>query len=317
MNFEACPHGGGIEAAARRWCCKPNDVIDLSTGLHPAGPPAWLGTWLQQHSDLVGRYPDADGEPARTALATYFAVPVSNVLMIAGAQAMIEVIFQAMPWQSLAIRTPCYREPLRCAQRAACRIHSYAIGDPIPDADAVWITSPSNPFGDQQPLPMNRLGVLDESYMAFAQRRDLGLLPQWIRLGSLTKTFCIPGLRLGYVIAETHIIEALTRWLPPWPATTLGLHLLPLLLDEADQRDQQLTQGCQRLDALLRSHGWQTHPSTASFVLATPAHTLPDPAHHRLLLRTFPEWPTLKHRIRLGIPANEAAWQRLDDYLTR
>ncbi|MDQ6979428.1 MAG: aminotransferase class I/II-fold pyridoxal phosphate-dependent enzyme [Mariprofundaceae bacterium] len=315
MGFETCPHGGGVEAAARRWCCNPDDVLDLSTGLHPAGPPAWLGTWLQQQSDLIGRYPDAHGEPARTALAKAFAVPAANVLMIAGAQAMIEIIFHAMSWQSLAIRTPCYREPLRCAQRAGCHIRSYAMYETIPAADAVWMTSPSNPFGDQQALPLNRGGVLDESYMAFAQRRNLGLLPQWVRLGSLTKTFCIPGLRLGYVIAESRTIEALMRWLPPWPATTLGLHLLPLLLPEADERDRQLQQGCQRLDALLLSHGWQTHRSAASFVLGRPPHPLPDPAKHRLLLREFPEWPALSHSVRLGIPAGEIGWQRLKEYL--
>jgi len=315
MAFETCPHGGGVEAAARRWRCNPSDVLDLSTGLHPAGPPAWLGEWLYQQSDLIGRYPDADGEPARSALAENFAVPAANVLMIAGAQAMIEVIFQAMHWQSIAIRTPCYREPLRCAQRAGYHIRSYAINEAIPAADAVWITSPSNPFGDEQSMPPNRIGVLDESYMAFAQRRRLGLLPQWIRLGSLTKTFCIPGLRLGYVIAEDNTIEALKRWLPPWPATTLGLHLLALLLPEADQRDQQLKQDCQRLDSLLSSYGWKTYPSAASFVLGEPPHPLQEPMKHRVLLREFPEWPTLSNSIRLGVPSNEVAWQRLEAYL--
>ncbi|MDX8399730.1 MAG: hypothetical protein R8K20_05725 [Gallionellaceae bacterium] len=120
---------------------------------------------------------------------------------------------------------------------------------------------------------------------------------------------------MGYVIAESRTIEALTRWLPPWPATTLGLHLLPLLLPEADERDRQLQQGCQRLDALLLSHGWLTHRSVASFVLDRPPNPLPDPAKHRLLLREFPEWPALSHSVRLGIPVDEVTWQRLKDYL--
>jgi len=34
------PHGGAAEAAAKTWQCDISDVLDLSTGLHPAGAPA-------------------------------------------------------------------------------------------------------------------------------------------------------------------------------------------------------------------------------------------------------------------------------------
>ncbi len=310
------PHGGGIEAAARRIGCPPQALSDLSTGLHPAGPPAWLAHWLAAHSTLASHYPDADGEPARSALAEACGVEAQQVLITAGAQAVIEVVFQAMRWSSVSLRIPCYHEPIRCARRAGCRLIPYLRGEPVPVAEACWLISPSNPFGDVQPFPSGMTGVWDESYMEFAQRRRTGLIPGVIRLGSLTKLFCIPGLRLGYVIAETALIERLRQWLPPWPASSLCLHLLPALLPEADARDAEIRRCRQQLARLLRRYGWQVFASQASFILARPPATpLPAADDYQLLLRHFPEWPQLGAAIRFGLPGSPRCWQRLEVFL--
>jgi len=308
------PHGGGIEAAAKAWGCSVEDILDLSTGLHPAGQPDWLAAWLQGHADDVAHYPDVNGEPARQALAENFSIQPEEICMVAGAQAVIEVIFQALRWSSVAIQVPCYNEPIRCALRAGCGVKPFECGE-IPQADALWWTSPSNPLGEQTPFPKGFQGVLDESYLPFAERRALGLLPEVIRLGSLTKTFSIPGLRLGYVVADAVTIAQLKAWLPPWPTSTLALHLLPKLLPEADQRDAQVAQARERLEQLLGAKGWQVKPSQASFVLAKPPLSMPDFSAARILARHFPEWPQLHGWVRLGLPHHAADWRRLERLL--
>ncbi len=315
------PHGGNIEAAAAAWQCDPADVLDLSTGLHPAGPPPWLAAWLAEHAALAGRYPDRDGEPAVGALAADFGVNHTQILITAGAQAAIETIFHALRRRTVAIRIPCYSEPIRCAERAGCEVRMYADGPP-PAADLLWLTSPDNPSGAAQwPLPAGgaqRMICLDESYMPFAQRRRLGVAPHMIRIGSLTKTFCIPGLRLGYLIADAATIEQLRRWQPPWPAATQALHLLPQLLPEADARDAGIAAARARLQGLLAAAGWQVESSQASFLLARPPRgDMPDFASARILVRAFPEWPQLAGRIRFGFPGSEAGWQRLEQTLCR
>ena len=306
------PHGGNIESIARQWACDPTDILDLSTGLHPAGQPLWLGKWLQEHASWAASYPDIHGEPARQAVADEFSVPVEHVCIVAGAQAVIEVIFQAMQWSSIAIQVPCYSEPIRCARRAGCDVLSFVEDEAVPNADALWWTSPHNPSGQQHPMPAAKQGVLDESYMAFSERRSLGVLPNIIRLGSLTKTFAIPGLRLGYVIAESRRIQQLKAWLPPWPTATFALHLLPRLLSEADMRDASITTARQRLTTLLKAHQWQCQPSQASFVLAKPPQQMPDFDRHHILVRSFPEWPQLHGWVRLGLPHTDADWLRLE-----
>ncbi len=308
------PHGGGIEEAARAWGCDVRDILDLSTGLHPAGAPAWLGDWMRRHALLAGYYPDIDGEPARSALAADFGVGPDCVLIASGAQAVIEIVFQAMGWKSVAVRVPCYSEPLRCARRSGCEVRGFESGEP-PVADALWLTSPHNPDGASQPFPDGYSGVLDESYMPFAERRGIGLKAGVLRLGSLTKTFCIPGLRLGYVIADETVIRKLRAWLPPWPAPTMALHLLPDLLPEADGRDAQARAARQRLGELLGAHGWHVRASAASFVLAGACAAMPDFPAHRILVRAFPEWPQLAGCLRFGLPGDEAGWRRLEEAL--
>ncbi|RMH61341.1 MAG: hypothetical protein D6678_03725 [Zetaproteobacteria bacterium] len=303
-------HGGGVEAAARAWGCAPAAVLDLSTGLHPEGPPPWLGDWLRANAHLAGRYADVDGEPARGALAEAFGVAPDCVLIGAGAQAFIEVIVQAMGWRSLAIETPCYTEPLRCAARVGCALRPYRRGERASLAEAHWVTSPHNPDGARRAPPVGP-GVLDESYMPFAERCRVGVLPDVIRIGSLTKLFCVPGLRLGYAVAEPGLIEILRRQLPPWGAPTPALHLLPRLLPEAAMRDAQWRKAGVRLRRLLREMDWTCRDGVAGFVLARPPGATPDFASARILVRRFPEWPELAGWLRLAPPGDAHGWRRL------
>jgi len=117
------------------------------------------------------------------------------------------------------------------------------------------------------------------------------------------------------VNADAETIELLNRWLPPWPASTLSLHLLPRLLQEADRRDEQIVVGRSRLSTLLRSFDWEVMPSEASFLMAKPNDSMPDFASEKVLVRAFPEWPQLKGWIRFGLPGDEQGWKRLEQAL--
>ncbi|MDQ6961048.1 MAG: aminotransferase class I/II-fold pyridoxal phosphate-dependent enzyme [Mariprofundaceae bacterium] len=306
-------HGGNIESYARRWRCDTTDILDLSTGLNPKGAPDFLPQWLKDNANLVTHYPDTDAEPARSAIAQDMGVDPSSVWICAGAQEAIEVIFSAMQWKSVAIMHPCYTEPIRCANRAHCHVKLFQFGETYPESEALWLTSPHNPCGRESSFPKDRKGVLDESYMPFSQRRKIGLLPDVIRIGSLTKTFCIPGIRLAYIIASPEQINRVRVWLPPWPASTFALHLLAKLLPLADEHDAFVNQARERMLSTLKEHQWQSIESNASFVLAKPKENrIPNFSIQRIMVRTFPEWPQLHGWYRLGLFAGERNWGRFN-----
>ena len=104
-----------------------------------------------------------------------------------------------------------------------------------PDADLVMIGNPTNPTSVLHSADAiaslarpGRLLVVDEAFAdtvpgepeSLASRRDV---PGLIVIRSLTKTWGLAGLRIGYVLAAPEILENLARHQPLWPVSTPAL----------------------------------------------------------------------------------------------
>jgi threonine-phosphate decarboxylase len=104
----------------------------------------------------------------------------------------------------------------------------------IRGVDLVWLCNPNNPTGSLMPPETIRIliqhcrrqGVLlvvDESFLLFHPRwRQLSCIPEAVSgdgvlvLQSLTKFYCIPGLRIGCGIGNQNLVNRLARCQPPW-----------------------------------------------------------------------------------------------------
>src|SRR5208282_681527 len=89
-------------------------------------------------------------------------------------------------------------------------------------------------------------------------------------VGSLTKLFACPGLRLGYVLTpDPDLAARLQRRQPAWSVGGIGCAVLPELLARANLPGwaRLLATGRAELVALLRGVGLDPRPSDASFVL--------------------------------------------------
>ena len=307
-------HGGRVDRAARKWNCRVDDVVDLSTGIFPPRDSTALAIWFAENTELVHRYPDPDGEPARSALAECLGLGTSEILVAAGAQAIVERYFDVCPGRSVAVAEPEYTEVRRCASRAGKDLQTASLAEPLPSADVKWVTSPHSYTGEHRNVPSRAWDVVDESYASLAVRRDNARLGCF-RVGSLTKTFSIPGLRLGYAVGSADQIERLRDALPPWPAPTLALHLLPELLNSWESADVRAVEDTIRLANLLAGHGWKIEGKGPSYVLASDGPNSKFETH-RILVRHFPEWPSLEGSIRVGLPSCADDWARLEGALS-
>jgi histidinol-phosphate aminotransferase len=147
----------------------------------------------------------------------------------------------------------------------------------------VWLCNPNNPTGAYLPelavqeavsASPGTLWVIDEAYRPFvAQPWDTrALLPAGnvILLRSFTKDYALPGLRLGYALASTPIIEALARVQPPWsagaPAIAAGLAALGER-DHVRRTVELLRAEAARLRATVAGQGWRTLQSATHFFL--------------------------------------------------
>ncbi|MEU3617739.1 Rv2231c family pyridoxal phosphate-dependent protein CobC [Streptomyces sp. NPDC006872] len=219
------------------------ELIDLAVNVRADTPPSWLREHIAGSLGSLAAYPD--GRAARAAVAARHGLPVQRVLLTAGAAEAFVLLARALKIRQPVVVHPQFTEP-----EAALRDAGHTVGrvllreedgfrlDPaaVPeDADLVVIGNPTNPTSVLHPAEtirrLARVGrtlVVDEAFMdavpgereALAGRTDV---PGLVVLRSLTKTWGLAGLRIGYVLAAPETIEELERAQPLWPVSTPAL----------------------------------------------------------------------------------------------
>ncbi len=119
----------------------------------------------------------------------------------------------------------------------------------------------------------------DEAFHALATGRWSRHDPDTIVVGSLTKVFACPGLRIGYVLApDAGDADAARRLRPAWSLNGLAAAAVPDLLATADL--PRWAAGIARLRAdlvaVLERHDLRPEPSDANYVWIPDARGLRD-----------------------------------------
>ena len=219
---------------------------DHAVNVMAGGPPAWLRDALHDALDArVDRYPSED--EAVTALATSHGREAGNVVVTNGAAEALWLLGPALRPRLAACVHPAFTEAeagLRAHAVPVLRVHrdpdaGFAL-DPVavPDAaDLVVVGNPASPSGTLDPaasvLALRRPGrtvVVDEAFMDLVPGEPGSLvrdrLPDVIVVRSLTKALAVPGLRVGYAVADRPLAERLRAVRPPWSANVLALTAL-------------------------------------------------------------------------------------------
>jgi histidinol-phosphate aminotransferase len=216
-------------------------LVDLAVNVRAAAPPPWLTERLRAALTTIASYPQAAA--ARAAAAARHGRPADDVLLTAGAAEAFTLIARAMRPRHAVVVHPQFTEPeaaLRAAGHKVRRVilrPDFVLGSgAVPaGADLVIIGNPTNPTSVLHPVPVlaalarpGRTLVVDEAFAdcvpdetgSLAGRADL---PGLIVVRSLTKTWGLAGLRVGYVLAAAAAVKDLGRAQPPWPVSTLAL----------------------------------------------------------------------------------------------
>ncbi|MGK5692694.1 Rv2231c family pyridoxal phosphate-dependent protein CobC [Streptomyces sp. URMC 128] len=218
-------------------------LVDLAVNVRADTPPAWLREHIAASLGDLAAYPD--GRAARAAVAARHGLPVERVLLTAGAAEAFVLLARALKVRRPVVVHPQFTEPeaaLRDAGHSVDRVllreeDGFRL-DPaaVPEAaDLVVIGNPTNPTSVLHPADMiaslarpGRLLVVDEAFMdavpgeteSLADRVDV---PGLVVLRSLTKTWGLAGLRIGYVLAAPETVQDLERVQPLWPVSTPAL----------------------------------------------------------------------------------------------
>ncbi len=319
-------HGGRLRAAASRYAIPVTQWLDLSTGINPNGWP------VPAIPERVWQQLPEDEDELITIAQSYYQAP--TLLPVAGSQAAIQMLPELRPACQVGILSPGYAEHAAAWSRAGHTLQplcSEQIDQQINHLDVLLLIHPNNPTGEcfyreqlliwRQKLA-NRGGwlIVDEAFIDSTPKESLALestLPGLIVLRSLGKFFGLAGARVGFVLAEASFLKALNERLGPWAISSPARWIASQALQDhrwQQQARQQLSQQRLQLDQLLQGIGLKpTGGSTLFQWVVTPTAK---EIHHQLakqgiLTRLFPEPSSL----RFGLPANEAAFNRLQTAL--
>jgi threonine-phosphate decarboxylase len=322
-------------------------LADFSTNVWYGGEPAGMKEYVFERWNHINRYPEVVSESLREKVALHHYCAVNEVIACNGTAESIYLIAQFFTGRKSTIVIPAFSE-----YEDSCLIFDHevtflnwkdALELPVLKSDLLFICNPNNPTGHIFPdieywLKLNPhcTFVVDEAFIDFTL--DLKSVtplvqhyPNLIVMRSLTKTYAIPGLRLGYMLAHEEIINRIMAIKPPWTVNALAaaagefifenwsdiqLPIEKILADKArfvselKQKDaiqidessthffigKTLVKSARELkEFLLNNHGLLIRDA-ANFRSLTRQHfriaTL-SPQHNQLLIKALEEWKAL------------------------
>lgn len=299
MNETWPEHGGRPEQWLPRFGHDAErEVIDFSANLNPLGPPDWLAKCLEREWPGVDRYPDPDYGQARQAIADAEGVSPDQVRLTNGGAEAIYLAAALHAGKRAVIVQPTFTEYMRACQHYGLEVGSIALDSPdfrldenqalaaMRESNVVVVCRPNNPTGTlverpliERMLEMGRAHdatlVVDEAFVDFlpSDEKLTPLLARYdnvILLRSLTKLYAIPGLRLGYLLANPETVRRAAQLQMPWSVNAPAAALVaPLLTDDSFVRHTHAWLGAElpRLSRGLAALGLRVAPSRANFLL--------------------------------------------------
>lgn len=311
-------------------------MLDFAVNVRHAQPPAWLQQRLAARLADLAAYPStADQDAAVAAVARRHRVAPDRVLLLAGGAEGFALLPALRPRRA-ALIAPSFTEPEAVLTAAGVPCDHVVLPPPFrladasvpPTADLVVVGNPTNPTGvlhsRESVLALRRPGrvlIVDEAFADALPEESESLaglnLPDVVVLRSLTKTWALAGLRVGYALGAPEVLARLSAGRPHWPLGTLQLEAIaaccqPAAVAQARTGAQQLAAQRAEMTAALAGLGLEVVDGVAPFVLfAVPDATLVRKRlkangiavrrcdtfiglgdnHLRVAVR--PEWPTL------------------------
>jgi histidinol-phosphate aminotransferase len=267
-------------------------LLDLAVNVRAEPPPGWLTEAIVGACGRLAGYPDP--AVATAAVAAYHARPPAQALLTAGAAEAFGLIARALPAPAhgdgpVVVVYPQFTEPERALRIAGHPVHRHLLAagdgfrlDPttVPEAARVVVVgNPTNPTGVLHPAAdllalarPGRLLVVDEAFMdavpgepdSLAGRGDV---PGLLVVRSLTKTWGLAGLRIGYLLGAAALVAGLREQQPPWAVSTPALAAaLACATDraatEAAERATRIDRDRERLRRGLAARGLPSVPAS-------------------------------------------------------
>lgn len=213
---------------------KVSNLIKLNTNENPYGPsPAVLAAISAEANDNLRLYPDPNSDRVKESIASYYKTDADQVFVGNGSDEILAHTFQALLKHKLPILFPDITYsfyPVYCGlydidyqtipldDGFQINIKDYA----IPNGGIIF-PNPNAPTGCLLSLQeiekllksnTDSVVVIDEAYVDFGGDTAIPMIhnhPNLLVIQTLSKSRSLAGLRVGFAIGQSHLIEALER----------------------------------------------------------------------------------------------------------
>jgi threonine-phosphate decarboxylase len=296
-------HGGNVYKVAHEQHIPVDRIVDFSANINPLGPPAAVRRAIHSALKQIVHYPDPDCRQLRQALAQQCGVDLDMILVGNGSTELIHLVPRALAIRSALIIGPTFEEYARALMDAGSVVQyvhakrEERFRPPLQQVlrqfsakrsrfDAVVVCNPNNPTGQvMSRLALRELAeaverlqgwlIIDEAFIDYCQKQSvvsmLKKYPRLVVLRSLTKFYAMPGLRIGYLLGASKVVDQLKARQPPWSVNSLAQEVsCAILRDRAyaikscafmEKERSRFIKGLRLLP------GVRIYPSAANFVL--------------------------------------------------
>ncbi|GLX97938.1 aminotransferase [Herbidospora sp. NBRC 101105] len=260
-------------------------------------PPEWLREILISSMSEISAYPNA--ERATRIVAEHHGRNPDEVLLTVGAAEAFTLLARVCATAKPVVVHPQFTEPEAALRAVGLVPDRVVLPEPfvldaslVPDeADLVMIGNPTNPTSVLHPAATIaklarewRYLVVDEAFADCVPGEPESLasvrLPGLVVVRSLTKTWGLAGLRIGYVIGPPELVAAMREAQPLWAVSTPALAaaeacVSPRAQAEAARWAEEMAGRRQVLaDGLTALGGYVVPEARGSFVCVRLPHAL-------------------------------------------
>ena len=239
-------HGGKIPTKS-----SDHKIIDFSSNITPLGIPNSVKFIIKKNLDKVQFYPDPNSETVISSLEKYTHLSKSNIIVGNGA---IEILYNfcfafLSKTTKVLIHVPTFQEYETAVKLSNCKISYFKSLNlstnidsfilKIPKNGCIFLCNPNNPTGEllsKKELlsiiiaakKLKTIVFIDECFIELVPKSNESLISYVKKydnifiLRSLTKSFGLPGLRIGYACGSKEIIKILQKIKIQWSVNSLA-----------------------------------------------------------------------------------------------
>ena len=271
-------------------------TVKLNTNENPYPPSPQIKNAILGELESLRLYPNSSSNDLRAGIAKLHGLKASQVIIGNGSDDLLNLCTRCFSDEKLKVGM---LEPSYSLYEVVASLQgSSLIRIPFDDdaftinpksivdsgANLFFITSPHAPSGQEYSMDCFRhilsefkgVVVIDEAYADFAGQNALSLLddyPNLIITRTMSKSYSLAGLRVGYALSSPEIISILDQAREVYNVDRLAQAAALASLNDRSYFEETLTlivKERRKLAMVLDEWGWKSCPSGANFIFTRP-----------------------------------------------